>query len=73
MKVMLFIIPEHPKAVYKAAKQKEILYLFRHLDPFIPDFLSSEDYNDLPDGHLNNLGHFKMSEFIVKTIRSEFN
>lgn len=71
-KFMLFIIPIHPKADYKTAKKKEILYAFKKLDPFIPDFLSTDDYNNLPDGHLNNSGHFKMSEFIISTIKKEY-
>lgn len=71
-KSMLFIIPIHPHLDNMTFREKEILNAFRYLDPFIPYCLSHKDYNDLPDGHLNNSGHLKMSNFIINAIEKDY-
>jgi hypothetical protein len=65
---MLLIIPAHPQLENIKINKQEISDTFRNLDPLIPENLSVRDYSILPDAHLNNSGHYKMSRFIVNEI-----
>jgi hypothetical protein len=65
----LFIIPTRDHV--KIKDRKSLGHSFAGLDPRMPDFLTADDYNELPDGHFNNSGHYKYSRFILRTIGNE--
>ena len=65
----LFIIPTRDDV--KIKDRKSLVHSFAGLDLRMPDFLTADDYTELPDGHFNNSGHFKYSRFIIGTIENE--
>ncbi len=64
----LFIIPVHPKLEGSHNSIKENLPYLSHLNPLVPEILTINDYNKLPDGHFNNSGHLKFAKFIISNI-----
>lgn len=64
----LFIIPVHPKLEASHNSIKENLPFLSHLNPLVPEFITINDYNKLPDGHFNNSGHLKYAKFIISKI-----
>lgn len=66
---MLFVIPDLDEL--KPNIEKDYPKLFRELDYFIPTDLVEDDYNPKPDGHLNNVGHGKYADFVLKTLKAE--
>jgi len=46
------------------------LQILEGFNSFIPNFLNSHDYMDLPNDHLNNSGHQKYAEFILRSLES---
>jgi len=67
---MLFLIPAHPEIRNKNNSIEDNLHIFEGFDPFISNFLTRHDYMDLPNDHLNNSGHQKYAEFILRSIES---
>jgi len=68
----LYIIPVKPKLIKNRRFSVESHYhFFEDFSPFIPDFLTKEDYHR--NGHFNNSGHQKYAEFIIKGIKSKTN
>ena len=67
---MLFLIPKHPELKQPWKEVKHTLHIFKEFDPFVPDFLKTEDYVELPNGHLNNSGHQKYAHFIHQSIKA---
>jgi hypothetical protein len=64
----LFLIPAHPGLRNENNSIEHNLQIFEGFNPFIPDFLTRDDYMDLPNDHFNNSGHRKYAEFILRTV-----
>ena len=67
---MLFLIPAHPELRSENNSIEHNLQVFEGFNPFIPSFLTGHDYMDLPNDHLNNSGHQKYAEFILRALES---
>ncbi len=68
----LFIIPVKPQLINNERFSiKRNYHVFKNLSPFVPDFLTKEDYRE--DGHFNNSGNQKYAEFILERINSKIN
>jgi len=67
---MLFLIPAHPGLRNENNSIEHKLQIFEGFNSFIPNFLNSHDYMDLPNDHLNNSGHQKYAEFILRSLES---
>ena len=67
---MLFLIPAHPELRNENNNIQDNLHIFKDFAPFIPDFLNGQDYRNLPNDHLNNSGHRKYAEFILRSVES---
>jgi hypothetical protein len=65
---LLFLIPAHPGLRNENNSIEDNLHIFEDFGPFIPDFLNRHDYRNLPNDHLNNSGHMKYAEFILRAI-----
>jgi hypothetical protein len=58
----LYLIPTHNDIHAPTAKENETL--FQGLEVQYCDQFLLEDYNERPDGHFNNQGHRKMSQYV---------
>ncbi len=67
---MLFLIPAHPGLINENNSIENNLHIFEDFTPFIPDFLNRHDYENLPNDHLNNSGHRKYAEFILRSLET---
>ena len=65
---MLFLIPAHPELRKENHSIGNNLHIFEGFNPFVPSFLNRHDYMDLPNDHLNNSGHMKYAEFILRAV-----
>jgi hypothetical protein len=66
----LFIIPVKPQLISNERfSVKRNYHVFKNLSPFVPDFLTKEDYRK--DGHFNNHGNKKYAEFIIDGLKSK--
>lgn len=65
---MLFLIPAHPGFRNESNSIEANLHIFDDFNPIVPDFLTDRDYAKLPNGHLNNSGHQKYAECILKVL-----
>jgi len=67
---MLFLIPVTPRLDDRRNSMEHNLQIFEGFNPFVPDFLTKNDFKGLPSQHLNNSGHRKYAEFILRAIES---
>jgi hypothetical protein len=67
---MLFLIPAHPGLRNENNSIQDNLHIFKDFAPFIPGSLNGQDYRNLPNDHLNNSGHRKYAEFILRSVES---
>jgi len=67
---MLFLIPAHPGLRNENNSIQDNLHIFKDFVPFIPGSLNGQDYRNLPNDHLNNSGHRKYAEFILRSVES---
>jgi len=68
-KFFLFLIPTHPDMSDTKTNISAMQRLFKDFNPKTPKSISRLDYTDLPDGHLNNNGHYKMAKFILENLK----
>lgn len=66
----LFVIPLSPALTTEHNSVESTLHVFEGFQPFIADFLTINDYVDLPDDHLNNAGHEKLTEYIIRSFKT---
>lgn len=67
---LLFLIPAHPGLRNENNSIENNLHIFEDFTPFIPDFQNEHDYRNLPNDHLNNSGHRKYAEFILRSLET---
>lgn len=65
---MMFVIPMHPRRQQPSNSIERHRDFFDEFDAYLPNFLEESDYMKLPNSHLNNSGHRKYADFIVKAI-----
>ena len=68
-KFYLFVIPQHDKLGQDIESKHPDL--FRDLTYYLPETLEKSDYNDWPDGHLNNTGHQKYADFVLSILQQD--
>jgi hypothetical protein len=69
---MLFLIPVSPNMlVLDKYGIEENMHIFKGLDPYFPSNLTKADYMESPNDHLNNEGHKKYADFILKSITAK--
>jgi hypothetical protein len=69
MNFMLFVIPVHPgKGHYYTSVAHHQKFL-NEFNAYVPDFLTTTDYMELPNAHFNNSGHRKYADFIIRSIK----
>jgi len=66
----LFFIPLTPPLTTESNSVESALNFFDGFQPFVPDSLTFDDYVDLPDDHLNNQGHEKLAEYIIRSFKT---
>jgi len=66
-KMLLVVIPDMKYANPRISNLKP-QDVFKETKFYVPDNLLPDDFNNVPDGHLNNAGHKKYAEFLLKKI-----
>lgn len=70
VRFFLFLIPPHPKLETTINSVRNSLLLLPEFNPFVPTFLTIDDYMELPDDHFNNSGHLKYANFIIGVLEN---
>lgn len=68
-KFFLFLIPADPDMSDTKTNISAMQRLFKEFNPKTQKSISRLDYTNLPDGHLNNNGHYKMAKFILENLK----